>query len=414
VREAVSFGPPALQAETFTPRNEQSEDCLFLNVWTPAEATAGEKLPVLVWIHGGAFLQGSGGQPRYDGTELARRGVVVVTINYRLGPLGLFAHPALTAAAKAEEPLANYCLLDMLAALRWVRDNIAAFGGDSANVAISGSSAGGTSCLFLMGIPGTRGLFHKAVIHSSGGMRNILSLAEAEAAGVRLADRLGIGGNVTAADLRLPRGDDVAAGIGAVRQLGLPVKPVIDGRLVTAVPEETFAAGAQERIPVLIGAANGESGGRQGDELATGGAFGFQRGLADDMARVGQPVWMFQFSFVPPASRGNRAVAQHGESVAYAFGTIGGSVAARYGFRDDATAGRAVRARRTGARRGEDEESAVEDSREGREISSGLMSYLVAFLRDGRPAAEGLPEWPQHTATAPRAMVFGNDGMVVR
>jgi para-nitrobenzyl esterase len=414
VREAVSFGPPALQAETFTPRNEQSEDCLFLNVWTPAEATTDEKLPVLVWIHGGAFLQGSGGQPRYDGTELARRGVVVVTINYRLGPLGLFAHPALTAAATADEPLANYCLLDMIAALRWVRDNIAAFGGDSANVAISGSSAGGTSCLFLMGIPGSRGLFHKAVIHSSGGMRNILSLAEAEAAGARLADRLRLGGNVTAADLRRPRGDDVAAGIGTVRQLGLPVKPVIDGRLVTAVPEETFAAGTQARIPVLIGAANGESGGRQGDELATGGAFGFQRGLADDMARVGQPVWMFQFSFVPPTSRASRAVAQHGESVAYAFGTIGGSVAAQYGFRDDATAARSVRARRTGTRGGEDEESAVEDSREGREISAGLMSYLVAFLRDGRPAAEGLPEWPQHTATAPRAMVFGNDGMVVR
>jgi carboxylesterase type B len=123
---------------------------------------------------------------------------------------------------------------------------------------------------------------------------------------------------------------------------------------------------------------------------------------------------MFQFSFVPPTSRASRAVAQHGESVAYAFGTIGGSVAAQYGFRDDATAARSVRARRTGTRGGEDEESAVEDSREGREISAGLMSYLVAFLRDGRPAAEGLPEWPQHTATAPRAMVFGNDGMVVR
>ena len=176
----------------------QSEDCLFLNIWTPANATADSKLPVLFWIHGGAFIQGSGAQPRYDGTELAKRGAVVISINYRLGSLGLFAHPALTAESTPDEPLGNYCLLDMIAALRWTRDNIAAFGGDPGNVTISGSSAGGTSCLFLMGIPQANGLFHKAIIHSSGGIHNIQSLSEAEAAGVRLAERLGLGTRVRA------------------------------------------------------------------------------------------------------------------------------------------------------------------------------------------------------------------------
>jgi para-nitrobenzyl esterase len=181
VREATQFGALPLQSETFAPRSAQSEDCLFLNIWTPANATGDSKLPVLLWIHGGAFIQGSGGQPRYDGSKLAKRGAVVITINYRLGPFGLFAHPALTAESKPDEPLGNYCLLDMIAALRWTRDNIAAFGGDPGNVTISGSSAGGTSCLFLMGISEARGLFHKAIIHSSGGIQNIQTLAEAEA-----------------------------------------------------------------------------------------------------------------------------------------------------------------------------------------------------------------------------------------
>lgn len=151
VRDATQFGAPALQSETFTPRSAQSEDCLFLNVWTPVGASEQSRRPVLFWIHGGAFIQGSGAQPRYDGTELAKRGAVVVTVNYRLGPLGLFAHPALTAASKPDEPLGNYCMLDLLAALRWTQQNIAFFGGDHGHVTISGSSAGGTCCLFLMG-----------------------------------------------------------------------------------------------------------------------------------------------------------------------------------------------------------------------------------------------------------------------
>ena len=422
IRQATEFGAAALQGETFTPRSSQSEDCLYLNIWTPTNATADSKLPVLFWIHGGAFIQGSGAQPRYDGTELAKRGAVVISINYRLGPLGLFAHPALTAQSKPDEPLGNYCLLDMIAALRWTQDNVAALGGDPGNVTISGSSAGGTSCLFLMGIPQAQGLFHKAIIHSSGGIQNIQTLSEAEAAGQRLSERIGIGSHATSADLRRAAPGDLAVGVGAIRELNLPVKPIIDGRLVTASPADTFAQGKQARIPVLIGSANGESGARQfGDEVATGGAFGFQRKLADDMVRAGQAVWMFQLTYVPPGARSSRFAAQHGESVAYAFGTIGQSLAAQYGFRNEQVANNAARSRRGGGRAGavagagrEDDSQPVEDSEQGRAISSAMLEYWIKFMRDGQPSGQQLPAWPAYNSTAPKTMVFGNNGIGVK
>ena len=422
VREATQFGALSLQGETFAPRSAQSEDCLFLNIWTPANATTDSKLPVLFWIHGGAFIQGSGGQPRYDGSELAKRGAIVISINYRLGPLGLLAHPSLTAESKPEEPLGNYCLLDMIAALRWARHNIAAFGGDPSNITISGSSAGGTSCLFLMGIPEAHGLFHKAIIHSSGGIKNIQTLAEAEVAGVRLAEQLGLGARATSAELRRAAASQMAVNVGLIRELDLPVKPIIDGRLVKAVPAELFAQGQQAKVPVLIGAANGESGARQlSDDVATGGAFGFQRELADQMVRAGQQVWMFQLTYVPPQSRDTRFAAKHGESVAYAFGTIGHSLAAQYGFRNEQVAANAARMRRGGGGAGamagagrEDESQPVEDSEQGRSISAAMLEYWLAFMRDGQPSGKKLPAWPAYMSNAPKTMVFGNNGIGVK
>ena len=419
IREATQFGAQALQGETFGPRSAQSDDCLFLNVWTPNNADANSKLPVLVWFHGGAFIQGSGAQPRYDGTELARRGAVVITINYRLGPMGLFAHPALTAESAPNEPLGNFCLLDMMAALTWTRENIAAFGGDPNNVTISGSSAGGTSCLFLMGIPQAEGLFHKAIIHSSGGMQNIQTLAEAEAAGVRLAEQLGIGANASASDLRKIAAGDAAVGVAAIRQLNLPVKPIVDGRLVKFTPSELFAQGKQTRIPVLIGGANGESGARQlGDQVATGGAFSFQRELVEQMHKSGQPVWMFQLTFVPPQSRNNRIAAQHGETVAYSFGTIGHSIASQYGFRNEQVATKAMQSRRGGGRNAgggrEDDSQPVEESEQGRKISAAMMDYWIAFMKDGKPSSKDLPDWPAYRPSEPKVMVFGNESIAAK
>ena len=169
VKPALDFGPACVQppsppgniyGETPAP---MSEDCLSLNVWAPKGA---DKAPVLVWIHGGALVSGSSREPTYDGTVLARQGVVVVSINYRLGVLGWLAHPALSAES-AQDVSGNYGLLDQIAALQWVKRNIAAFGGDPANVTIAGQSAGGLSVMFLMASPPARGLFAKAIAESA-------------------------------------------------------------------------------------------------------------------------------------------------------------------------------------------------------------------------------------------------------
>ncbi|HEY6123410.1 MAG TPA: carboxylesterase family protein, partial [Steroidobacteraceae bacterium] len=168
-RVATQYGPACVQPKARSGSiyawdiGALSEDCLTLNVWAPAKAG---KAPVFVWIHGGALSTGSGGEPMYDGSKLAERGLVVVTINYRMGILGFLAHPALSAESRRNVS-GNYGLLDQIAALRWVKNNIAAFGGDAGNVTIAGESAGGLSVMYLMVAPEARGLFHKAVAQSA-------------------------------------------------------------------------------------------------------------------------------------------------------------------------------------------------------------------------------------------------------
>lgn len=187
VREAIAAGPACPQPDRGDGGGAgappaQSEDCLTLNVFAPAGA---KNLPVMVWIHGGAFRLGYGGAPIYDGAAFAHQGVILVTINYRLGLLGFFAHPALAAAAKPGEPLGNYGLMDQVAALRWVQENIAAFGGDPRNVTAFGESAGGSSLVYLLANPATKGLFAKAIVESGGGLQRPGGLADAERRGRR-------------------------------------------------------------------------------------------------------------------------------------------------------------------------------------------------------------------------------------
>ncbi|RYY84680.1 MAG: carboxylesterase/lipase family protein, partial [Comamonadaceae bacterium] len=185
-----------------------SEDCLFLNVWTPRTGTAA-RLPVMVWIHGGALVFGAGGLPVYDGAPLARQGVVVVTLNYRLGALGFFAHPAL-GEGQARAP-ANFGLLDQVAALQWVQRNIAAFGGDPANVTVFGQSAGAESVLALMTSPLARGLFAKGIAQSPYGIPSH-PRRKAEAVAIRVGEALAVRGGATAsaADLRAVPADAFA------------------------------------------------------------------------------------------------------------------------------------------------------------------------------------------------------------
>jgi para-nitrobenzyl esterase len=260
VREATDWGHIAMQPPPQDPNaigsTTPSEDCLTLNIWSPSRAKA---LPVMVWIHGGGFTTGSGIAAQSDGGYLARQGVVVVTINYRLGRFGFFAHPALSAEVLSAEDggggVANYGLMDQIAALTWVRDNIGGFGGDADNVTIFGGSAGGDSVVALMTSPKARGLFHRAIAQSPPARDRSKTLAEAEADGVRLANEWG-GGDSVEALRALPA--DVVLGADATSPALSGDMPIIDGEILTDQLISTFERGEQAQTPLIIGATDYE------------------------------------------------------------------------------------------------------------------------------------------------------------
>jgi para-nitrobenzyl esterase len=224
----------------------QAEDCLTLNVWTPA--TSGAR-PVMVWIHGGGFVGGSGASALYQGRALAARGdVVVVTINYRLGILGFLAHPGL-ADPEAGDAAGNWGLLDQVAALNWVHDNITAFGGDANNVTIFGESAGGMSVADLLAVPSAGGLFHRAIAQS--GPPNALPMAKAEETAAKLMAELGVS---DLRDVPVPALLQAQATLVAERRGGpLPLTPVVDGVVLPERPQDAIADGSASDVPFLIG-----------------------------------------------------------------------------------------------------------------------------------------------------------------
>jgi len=230
-----------------------SEDCLYLKVWTPARA-AGEKHPVFFWMYGGGNTEGSAAVPVYDGEQLARKGLVVVTINYRLGVLGFLTHPELT---KESDTSGNYGLLDQVAALHWVKDNIAAFGGDPARVTIAGQSAGAADAHSLVASPLAKGLFARAIEESGSNIPgNMRTLAEQEKDGVRFAEAKGAH---SVAELRAMSVQDIIKPVtgGAPLRFG----PVVDGHFLTAPPSEIFAQGKQNDVPELTGCNKDDLGG---------------------------------------------------------------------------------------------------------------------------------------------------------
>jgi para-nitrobenzyl esterase len=260
IRRADSFSAACFQATSgaagpwsaeFMAKNAMeggsSEDCLYLNLWTAA-AKSREKRPVFVWIYGGGFNSGSGDVPVYDGEGLASKGVVMVTFNYRVGVFGFLAHPELEKES-AHDASGNYGLMDMVAALRWVRDNIAAFGGDPRNVTIAGQSAGAFAVNYLMASPLAKGLFHRAIAHSGGAFTGAFagaqSLREAEAAGAKLAEAQGA---KTIVALRA-RSADALLKDGA----GYRASPTIDGYVVPDSVYKIFADGRQNDVPLLTG-----------------------------------------------------------------------------------------------------------------------------------------------------------------
>jgi para-nitrobenzyl esterase len=424
VRDASAFGPSCIQSGgLFGGGPNQSEDCLSLNVWTPARR-AGARLPVMVWIHGGGFIGGSGAQPYYDGAAFARDGVVLVTLNYRLGRFGFFAHPAL-AGDHPEEPHGNYGLMDQIAALSWVKANIAAFGGDPANVTVFGESAGAISVNFLMISPAARGLFAKAVSESGFGRFDAPKIATFAAAEAAYAKGLGVGGEDAAAAAAL-RALPASALIGDIRGLtdpGIP-RPMIDGVVVKERVDTAFAAGRQAKVPYLVGGNSFEAslfakaiaadpertlapfGGAQPDVVALFGAGDPlkaaynvstetlisepDRDLAAKDAQAGVRAYLYYFSYVPAAQRATAPGAGHGSEIGYVFETL-------------PTKPITLGARQIAAATSEDLDMAAQ-----------IHGAWVAFAKTGIPTLPRGPAWPAYAPRTDLLMEFGADGAAVR
>lgn len=403
VREAADFGPSAPQAGPADVADIVSiggapeptgEDCLTLNVWAPAETPA--PAPVMVWLHGGSNRMGSGSLPFYDGAAFARDGVVLVSVNYRLGHLGFFAHPALTAEAAPDAPLGNQALLDQITALEWVRDHISAFGGDPADVTLFGESAGGLDILALMTARRTRGLFHKAVVQSGGGWLPATPLKTAEARGVAAATALGLT-NPDAAALRAVAPERLTAVEGAFG-------PVVDGRLLDRDPISAFARGDFADVPLMIGVNSGE------DSLLNYGG-GLQRfgklikpnaalarlypqanGDEEQLIRLGfrdfafaaparwvasrprrSRAWLYAFDYVEEARRETMPRANHAAEIFHVFETLD---------------------RRP--------DGAPPATPVDRAVSAAMHARWIAFAKTGAPGAD----WPAYVPAEDAWMVF--------
>jgi len=252
VRDASAFGASCLQSGPYFAPGPQSEDCLTVNVFEPVAHTPGGKLPVMVWIYGGGFV--GGGSNMYPGNSFAHDGVVMVSLNYRLGRLGWFAHPGLTQEA-AGGGTGDFGLMDQIAALKWVKANIASFGGDPDNVTIFGESAGGMSVNYLLISPKARGLFNKAISESGFGRTPGRPLAMAEKLGADFAAANGITGDDKAqvAALRALPADVLMKPAAGLDAPDAPT-PIVDGALVPETVEQAFAEGKQAPVPFILGA----------------------------------------------------------------------------------------------------------------------------------------------------------------
>jgi para-nitrobenzyl esterase len=428
VRDAASFGPicPQPKALIWPLNNPQSEACLLLNAWAPVEPPSGGA-PVLVWIHGGGFSTGAGSTIFFDGEALARRGAVVVTINYRLGPLGFFAHPALSAESP-DGVSGNDGLLDMIAALEWVRAHATRLGGDPGRVTLFGESAGAAAIARLLVSPRVAGLFHRAILqsgHDRGRNRHLRRDADgfpaAESIGIEVAATLGIhgtGSDALEALRAVPAAELIAAAHPAQGLYGggTQYAPVVDGGLVPDAPTALLAAGRFHRVPLLIGTNADEATifleqtgirtvtdfeaflvRRFGDLAAearraypaaadAGVPAALNRALTDlnfvaparalarTVAAHDVPVYAYHFSRVSPAGRKNGRGAFHAAEVSYVFGRVGNTLAY-----DDTD----------------------------RALSRVMGDAWLRFAGSGNPAGPEL-DWPRYDPVADRHLEFGD------
>lgn len=410
VRPARAVGNDCVQDSASNPlpagyKNAASEDCLYLNAWRPHGAVG--PLPVMVWIHGGAFIMGSGSLPTYDGSALARKGVLLVTINYRLGRFGTYAHPALS-AEQSGAPLANYGLMDQMAALRWVRANAAALGGDPKNVTVFGESGGASSVNFLLTSPLGQGLFDKAISQSGGASNAPAPFAAFEATGLAWARSKGVPDGDPAALRALPAATVLDAPVRAV------AAPVLDGKLVVHDTATAFRLGTAAKMPYLTGANDYEQSlmkwmpgagpamlRKMGDggerilaeylqpgvtrDAAVGRMWGEMamveptRRRAKQQAARGVPVWLYRYSYVPEALRATVPGAGHDNEMEMVFATP--SAQARPGW-----------------------------SANDQKMAEMVSNYWVAFARTGNPNVAGQPNWPKLTPQHERLLEFSTAG----
>lgn len=384
-----------------------SEDCLYLNVWTP-NADPNAKLPVMVWIHGGALVLGAGSLPLYDGAHLAERGAVVVTLNYRLGQLGFFSHPALD-AANPNGPV-NFGLLDQIAALKWVQENIAQFGGDPNNVTILGESAGAQSVLSLFTSPLAQGLFHKGIAESSYGIPSH-PRKKAQAAGIQTANALGLNGaQATLKELRAVPAEKFAT----LNPKGTTLAPsfIVGDAALPAPILDSFQKGTQAAVPLIIG--------NNSNEATVVELFGIdpaqvieRLGIAklalkklypgvNDDADLGRqlirdliftafakriadyhsqraPSWRYYFSYLPQKLRATEPGVSHGGEIVFVFDNAARTPA----YQDIFTPADYKMAQRVG-------------------------DYWSTFARTGKPEPANEPAWAQSTPANDTVMEFGD------
>jgi para-nitrobenzyl esterase len=381
-----------------------SENCLFLNAWAPA---GGKSAPVVVWIHGGGNVSGTASQTFYDGAAFARDGIVFVSFNYRLGLLGFFAHPALTADSTSPSGAmhdANFALMDQIAALQWVHRNIRALGGDPDKVTVMGESAGGEDILNLMTIPAAKGLFARAIVESAAlGWADAPTLEEAQSNGVGIAAALGLAEKESRAGAAALRGvaPEALLRVQADREIG----PIVDRSLLERPVLKSFAMGQAAPVPLLIGS-NSDEGSLLGPDLAPQslfprltaerraalrGAYGAlapddhafaklllrdgyfaspARWIADRQARAA-PVYLYRFDYVASLFRDRRPGASHGSEIPFVFET------------------------------GEFSRWSADDTR----VSTAMHACWTAFIKAGAPAC-GDAAWPRYDAARDEMMIF--------
>ncbi len=433
------FGPPPASGAPPLPPPpgpKPSEDCLFVNVWSPANATPGAKLPVMFWIYGGGFVGGSSAYPGTSGTQFAKHCVVLVAANYRVGRFGFFAFPALS-RERPDELKGNYAYMDQIAALQWVKRNIAAFGGDPNNITIFGFSAGGVSVHSLLASPMGRGLFQKAIVESGGSRDSVLTArpmskddtdpnypVSAETIGLQFAHSMGIEGKDEAAlaKLRALSSEQVLHGAPAGAATPTPsyeTTPMLDGKLVTETAETAYKAHHQPHVPIMLGSNSADTAGNRikatiKEQLfARFGQWSAQAKAAYDpdgskdvatlvseanndfgqaeparfaaraFAANGSPAYLYRFSYVQAGMREFlKAGAPHGGEIGFVFGTLGVG-----GFGPP-----------------------VPPTAQDLEVSRIAQSYWINFAKTGDPNGVGLPDWPHCDPNKALIIDFRPDG----